>query len=47
MARVGVAVRAAARVPERRVDVVRRVLGAARSLFTRGVTEDVISRFNR
>lgn len=47
MTRIGDAVRASARDPAPRRDFVRRAAGALRSLVTRGVTEDVISRFNR
>jgi hypothetical protein len=47
MRRVGAAVRASAKEPAPRGDLARRVASAARSLFTRGVTEDVLSRLNR
>lgn len=47
MLRVGVCVRAGAKVPEPTMGLVRRVAGAVASLVTRGVTEDVVSRLNR
>jgi aryl-alcohol dehydrogenase-like predicted oxidoreductase len=47
MRRVGAHVRATAKVPEARGDFVRRVGRAVKSLVTRGVTEEVVSRFNR